>query len=500
MNIIESVSHRLGRIKGQYEKGIADAFSLTGSRPSLADDSAWVNPYAWGKGLSQGRKPKTEDDFIEAFTSWVYITVKLNAQVVSTTPMRLMVAKEGGSKQFTFTTTKSISKAHKRWIESRAVFQTLLKKSEELEEVTDHRFIDLMDKVNALHNWQDLLEYTSMYTDLTGEGYWLVIPDALGLPEQIWPIPSNYIEPKYGKSLDEPIEYYVYKRGQNEVRIEPEYVMRIFYPSPHNVFRGFSCVQGVADAVYIQSQMYETETALFENHARIGGVVTSNDSISTQDAERLKEDFRQKHQGAAKSGKTLFLPRGMEFHRDAMTPDELNYIEGRKLVREEISIAFDVPIACLVPESANRSISEVADYRHAKNGILPRCERIAAKINEKLIPLYGEQMKQTSIFVAFDNPVPEDKEFEHKKRIEEVDGGVLAVNEARSEIGKEDVEGGDDILVSNTKVPLSMVASNQMRQPEAGAGLEPEAEEEQPSPEGLAEEARGKLREWLKEA
>ncbi len=51
MNIIERASYFLGKTKGLYSKGIEDVFSTTGTRPSVGDQSAWVDPYEWGSYL-----------------------------------------------------------------------------------------------------------------------------------------------------------------------------------------------------------------------------------------------------------------------------------------------------------------------------------------------------------------------------------------------------------------------------------------------------------------
>jgi len=81
-----------------------------------------------------------------------------------------------------------------------------LTKAADVEEITSHVWIDLMKNVNPQHNSRDLKEYTVLYQDLTGECYWWLEKGGLGIPERIWPIPSQFINPVFSDSLDQPIK------------------------------------------------------------------------------------------------------------------------------------------------------------------------------------------------------------------------------------------------------------------------------------------------------
>lgn len=451
MNIFERSAYMIGRSRGYIQKGIEDVFSTSGAKPSLGDESAWHDPYYWGAALMEGRKPRTKADFIRAFQSWVYICTKLNAQSVASIPLRLYVTKQSKTLKYKTISTKAVDRNTLKFLASNTGLDRYFRKSEEIEEVTDHPFLDLMDSVNPYNNKRDLLELTSTFLDLTGESYWFLLPLKFGLPSQIYVISSQYMEPKFGKSLDKAIEAYVYKRGATELEIAPESIICFTYPNPNNIFTGFSCIRGIADAVYIQQQMDEFETAILENRAQLGGVITEKEIIAPATRERLKEQLKQKHEGAKKAGRMMWLPRGLEYDRSAMTPAELNFIEGRKLNMEVICLAFDIPPGALTSRDVNRTNADVADFRHAKNGILPRCRRIEEKLNEQLISRYDEKL-----FCAFDNPVPEDKEFLLKERESNVKMGAVSRDEVRSELGKEPRGGlADELLVDNRLMPIT---------------------------------------------
>lgn len=450
MNVIEQVAYLLGKSKGYVRKGLEDVFSTSGARPSLDDPSAWGDLHRWGEGLLSA-KPRTKADFVRQFQGWVYIATKLNAQSVASIPLRLYVTKQQKTQKFKTITTKPITKEKLKYLLSNSGIEWYLTKSEDIEEVTEHPFIELMNNVNPYQNKRDLWEMTSMFLDLTGEAYWFLIPARLGVPKYIYVIPSQFINPKFGKSLDSAIESYDYESGNTKASIPAEHVIFFTYPNPNNIFTGFSSVRGIADTIYIQNEMDAFEAALFENRARLGGVISQEEHVSQADKDRMQESFKQKHMGAKQAGKIMWLPKGLKYTRDTMTPDELNFIEGRKWTMEMICLAFDIPPGALTSKDVNLANANIADYRHAKNGILPRLRRIEEKLNEALIPRYDERL-----FCAFDNPIPQDREFKLKENTEYLKVGALSRDEVRSELGKE-ARGGmaDDLLVDSRLVPIT---------------------------------------------
>jgi len=464
MNIIERASYFMGKARGLYSKGIEDVFSTTGTRPSVGDQSAWMDPYEWGSYLTDSKKPSTKSQFIDNNLGWVFICVKLNFQTVGSQRLRLYVSKETRGKKYASVKTKPVDRQRLKWLYAQTDLDPWLTKAEEIEEVTDHAYLDLMKEVNPYHGSRELKEFTTMFMDLTGECYWLLLKDGLKVPRQIWVIPSQFINPDYGSSLKDAIKGYIYKRGNVEIPLKPEDVVMFNTPNPKNIFSGFSTIKGVADAVYIQSQMNEFETSIFENRARVGGVIEEVENVGEPQRKRFQEKLSQKHTGPKKAGKMMYLPRGLKYTKDAMTPQELNFIEGRKGNMIEICTSLDVPFGMFDPHS-NRAVAEAAGYQHAKIGILPRCDRFSEKMNERILPLFDEKL-----FCAFDDPVPQNRELILKEQIGRVKGNIMLINEARAEQGLEPIDGGDEMLVDSRLVPISM----------AGAKPEtPEEEEEQ---------------------
>ncbi len=446
-NILERIALGLGRVKGTYLLGLKGP-------AGLGDQTAWHTGQYWGEGLAAlgGRKPLSKAEMVEQFTSWVYICAKTNADAIASVPLGLYVVSDAKGKRYQTIRTRTIKPPVEKYLSSHAGIRSRIVKGEEVAEVTEHPFLDLMQNVNPVMNGSDLREITSMFLDLTGEAYWYVVRNRLGVPVELWPIPSPYMTPIPGKSLEEFVVGYEYQRGGVKQQLPVEDVIPFQFPNPMNPFKGFSCVRGVADAIYINSKINEYIESMFENKARPGGIFTADVAVSPASLDRAKTELAEKYGGARMAGKSMMLPPGIRFDRDYVTPDELAYIEGKKNIREEICVALGVPISVLVSTDVNRANAETGDYRHAKSGVLPRLRKIEEKINERLLPMFDERL-----FCAFDNPVPEDRDFLLRKRTADLGSGVSTINEERIAEGKEPVDGGDEPLVPFSVAPLSEV-------------------------------------------
>lgn len=94
------------------------------------------------------------------------------------------------------------------------------------------------------------------------------------------------------------------------------------------------------------------------------------------------------------------------------------------------------------------------------------------KFNEKLLPRFDPRL-----FVAFDNPVPEDEKFKLEKQTAQLGSQVITINEAREDEGLLPVPWGHTPLVPFNIVPLGTPSPAALT-PEEEAALSAEPEEE----------------------
>jgi len=394
-----------------------------------------------------------QKSLLEAYQSWVYVCASRNATVFATVPLRLYVAKQEKNEDL-LTETMSVPIEKQIKLRNRYVHNPVIKTAVEIEEVVEHPLIDLTTQVNDFMNHTDLMELTDLHLELTGNAYWYLVPGPLGVPIEIWPLP-----PEKMRVVPDPekfISHYVFITSYgSKVKFERDEIIHFKWPNPRDPYYGMSPLQAVASMYNINYSMNEYEKAMFTNNARPEGFFYTDQEIDDITFERLKTEIVEMWQGIKNVGKTGLLDRNVKFEKVNWSPRDLAFLQGRKWSKAEIFEAYDTPIG-LFDEKANRANAEAAQYTYMKFGIAPRLRRFEEKLNERLVPRYDDRL-----FVAFDEIVPEDKEFRLKEDTELFKIGVKTINEIRTERGLGDIAGGDSTFLPQTFLPLLSAGQNE---------------------------------------
>ena len=378
---------------------------------------------------------------IDAFRHWVYICADKNAKAVMSVPLRLYVAKK--SKTKTLARTKVVNKEQRDWVYEKGDLWT--KKAVEVEEVLEHPFLDLMKNINPYQNKSDFIYLTDIFEELTGNSYWYIVKDGLGIPRELFIIPSQNMNPIPGGEL---IKGYRFRKGTQTIDYDENEIIHFKFPSPTNIWHGFSPLSAVANAYNIRENMDTYENALFSNMCRPEMIMYTEKRLTDDTRKRYAEQFRQEYTGVKKGGKVMFIENIFKPEKISFSPKEIAFIMGRQITKEEIVNAYGCSVA-LFDKDTNRANIDGAIYLHQKDTISPRHRFLEEKMNEKLLPLYDEKL-----FVLFDNCVPADKEFALKKNTDYVDKGIYTRNEVRQMEGKEIIDGLDEIYLPMNLVPI----------------------------------------------
>lgn len=407
---------------------------------------------------------------LKAYRSWIYVCSNKNSIATASTPLNLYVAKPTGTKGMrTYHSTVPISKQKKKQLLQDPIVSTLpaVKKAEEIEEVVEHPWLDLMGNVNTFMNQFSLWELTELYQELCGNCYWYLVEDNLKVPREIWPVPPDAM-----KVVPDPKEFirgYVYQRYMTPIEFDEREIIHFKMPNPRSPYYGMSPLAAATAAYNLNEHMATYDQAIFRNMGKIEGYFYSDEEISNEEFDRVKEELKILTGGAENAGKTPLLPKSIKYDEAGFGPRELSHLKGKESVKEEICNVYGQSLA-MYSEKPNRANSEMAEYSFQKNTIRPRLLRIEQKINEKIMPRYDE-----SLFVAFENNVPEDVQLAIKRNTEYVKANILPVNEVRGEIGLDELDGFDEPWVQAGTMPASMAAEG-MGQPISPEDLEETAE------------------------
>lgn len=400
-----------------------------------------------------------EDNFyamINANKNWVYVCSARNSSTVANTPLRLYVAKNKKGSKLKGYPTRSVDKSHEVSIRENAFLQNIpsVRKASEFEEILDHPFLDLKRNVNGFMNNFDLVEMTQLYQELTGNAYWHIIEDRMGVPREIWIIPPQNC--KIIPDKKKFISGYKYDvSGGEPIDLSEKSIIHFKMPNPKNLYYGSAPFISIAEEFNLNQKINDYETAMFANGGTLSGLFETDESLGDHEFERLKNEIKQSFTGTRNAGKMPLLDNGLKYKPLGTSPKEMSYLGGREYIKECVLNAYGLALGMFSKE-ANRANVDGAIYQYTKSTIQPRLRRMEEKLNEKLIWRYDEKL-----FVAFDNPIPEDREYKLNERIKHIGWGIQTINEVRSEMGKEPYK---DSFYNNPIIPVNMTNSEMIMQ------------------------------------
>lgn len=333
----------------------------------------------------------------------------------------------------------------------------------DIEEIEDHPALDILHRANDFTTKFDLFWLTGQYLELTGEAPWFLQFNGT-VPSQILLLRPDRLEVTPGTDGQSIIAGYSYLVNGVKHNLESQEVVFLRYPDPDRQFRGRGPLQAAARTVDLEDYSEEYNRRFFYNSARPDGVLSTEQKLGRDQLEKLERRLSQKYKGIGNSHKTLILEKGLKWEPMALSQKDMEFLEQAKFSRDKILGIFRVPKTVLgLTEEVNRATAEAADYVFAKRTVKPKLERIIQQLNEFLLPLFpGTE----DMFYDFDSPVPKDEAASLEFKKAALTQGWLSINEVRALDGYEPVEGGDELRVPITSVPLSQdVMPSDLTQP-----------------------------------
>ena len=313
------------------------------------------------------------------------------------------------------------------------------------EEVAQHPFLDLMERVNPLHTRFWLWAETMTFLELTGNAYWYVAKNRLGAPAELWLAHSQHM--RVVPDRRRLVRGYVYSRGGEEVFFEPEEIIHLKYPNPESPFYGRGPLQAAAEAVDAHESIRRAERNGFRNGVFPSLALETDQEMTEEAVERLRTMLEQKYASPERAGRPLILERGLRARPISLSPREMDFLRSERLTRDEILAIFRVPGAVVgLSEDVNRSVAEAMGMIFAKYCIAPKLRLIEDQLNQDLLTRFDARL-----FCRFESVVPEDREQARADMVANLAHGVTTINEERRRMGKEPVAWGEEPMRSERR-------------------------------------------------
>jgi HK97 family phage portal protein len=424
------------------------------------------------RGEPAKRSPFDYRSAVNAYRSWIYAAANLNAVAVASQPLRLYVRNKSQSTKLW--NTRKASRRTKAYLfgdleqrPSRYALTKAAEYGEDFEVVDDaHPILQLLSKVNPYQNGFDATVLRVLYGELTGNAYiHPVIDQRLGVPVQLWTMPSQFVEVVPGQQGEEFIKEYRYGATEEQKRentYAPDEVIHFKRPNPADMYYGIGKVEAAWGAIMANEAIHEMDVAFFANKARPDYLLVVKSPAHDDELERLEVSIDEKLRGSKRTGRFLTTTADIDLKPLSFPPKDL---AGREQIVEEIAAVFGVPVSMLKANDPNLASATVGFASWKQTTILPLLRMDEETLNQNLLPLFNIE---EDAFLAYDNPVSEDERFAFEKLRSMVAGGIMTANEARMREGLEPVEDpmADALLVNGQPLggpapaaPLGMASS-----------------------------------------
>lgn len=288
---------------------------------------------------------------------------------------------------------------------------------------------------------------------LWGSAYWLITanPDGRLLvrlrPDQVR---------VRGDGLTGPSGYTVtYGGTTHEVPPESMVHFRTYSPSGYDV--GLSPMETLSGIISEDIAAGAYRESFWKNAARHEGVLsrpTDAPKWSATARTRFREEWEALYTGDLNSGRTAILEEGMTFTPTTFSARDSQYLEARKLTREEVAAAYHIPAPSVgILDHATFSNVKEQHKQLYSDTLGPWLEQITEEIALQLIPRLPDS---EGLYVEFNLAEKLRGSFEEQANQLRTSVGApwLTRNEARALSNLPAIEGGDVLIT-----PLNVTAS-----------------------------------------
>jgi HK97 family phage portal protein len=356
------------------------------------------------------------------------------------------------------------------------------------EVVEGHPLELLMERPNPYTSRQEMVKIWIMHLLLGGNAITTKVR-AGGLPAELWSLPPDAIRVIPDKMNF--VDGYLYDQDGVKMKFNPPDIIHAKLPDPADPYWGISPLQAGAKIVDTDTEAQEWNKIAMENRAVTDGMFTFESPMTRQQWEDARTMIREQHQGSRNARTPWVLGAGAKWHTMSMTPAEMDFIESRKLTREEICSIFNVPPVMVgVYENATLANIETARKIFWQDNIVPMMEDLKATLNVRLTPDFGEDL-----MLDFDLSGVEALQDNLNEKITNAQAlfsmGVPfnAINQ-RLELGFDDQEGGDISYLPTSVLPADGLTAPAEPEPNAFGGTsEPPDDEKNSKTAGRATKA-----------
>ena len=350
--------------------------------------------------------------------------------------------------------------------EAFASIEPVIKKDGKI--VLDHPVLDLLRKPSPFFTQDLFLETLGKHYLVTANAYVVALGGINRPPMELQPIsPSNANDVEGSQGLVENFIVsgnslagsYQIDKDRGAIRylsgnLREIKQIRGFSIRNNSLLRGQSLLVSASAEVRQHILGNTHNLSLLERGGRLSLVVHYEEDIGPDDFDAVEDRVIEKFGGAAKAGGISVSAGGKLDVKELGTSNkDMDFANLQEMAKEAVALQYKVPLALVTIKAQtldNLGISFLALYDRA---VLPLADRIFGGLSDLLLPRYGEDPAETKITYDLDTITALASRRNEELKLRR-DLNLESLNELRSTIGREPVDGGDQVLAPATMIPI----------------------------------------------
>jgi HK97 family phage portal protein len=351
------------------------------------------------------------------------------------------------------------------------------------EEIIDHPLTLLIEKPNPFMSQKDFIERMTHSLYLGGNSVFTKIRGTGNTVLELWYLPQDNIKP-----VPDPkkfISHYEYDAEGIKRNIATADIIHNQFLNPSDLFWGIAPVRAAAEIVDTDNEAIAWNRNSMQNRAISDGAFILEQPLTKDQWEEARQQITDQHTGTDNARSFWVLGAGASWQPLSLSPAEMDFIESRKLNREEICSIFGVP-PVMVGLYENATLANIETGRKIfwLDTIIPYLSDIRNCLNASLAAEYG-----TDIRLDFDTSTVEAIQENIQDKIANATS-LFAMGVPFNEINKkldlgfDEIEGGEVGYLAANLIP----ANAMNMQPEDNTQNEPpsdQQDEPEEDPKGI---------------
>ena len=319
--------------------------------------------------------------------------------------------------------------------------------------VKSHPVGDLFDDKNNILTKFDILKLIVQSVILRGNAFVYIERTNEGLPKALRFLESSDVTIVYTKERNE-LYYQVPMLGK--MRVKPSDMLH-FKKNTYDGVHGISLLNFAKRTISIASATDNQSESFFKNGGNLSGVIKSQNVMSAKQRHEILSSWASTYSNG--SNGVCILPFGMEYQPISISSKDAQQIESRQFNVEDICRFFNVnPVLLGLANHSSYSNLEDVQNDFLVHTLQPWITMIENELDRKLLNNAETNLK---IILDTNSVLRANKQAQANYYSTMISSGILSRNEARKDLGMNEVEGGDELVIPYTDIAQNTIGKDE---------------------------------------